>query len=210
MSYDSRELVVPGTPLYVLEEYMSGEGTFVDSEAGVVRAAVTGRAVVNHNSKSVSVKMKRKPPLPEAGDSVLALVTNVRHDLVVVEIYGEVAVQPKIKWLREYTSTFTGGIPLSQIADEFIKDINDYYRIGDVIIGRVLNTGTPYTLTTKPPVYGVLYAQCSNCGALLEPVNPRTMKCPRCGNVEKRKVSILASSKLLPINIKRLLLQTRT
>ena len=210
MSSDSSpdSVVTPGTPLGSIEEYSDGEGAYSGPD-GVVRAVVVGRPRWDRVAHVASVAPARRPLIPGYKSDVVALVTSVRRDMVVVEIIGEASAEPKFRWVREYPGTYTGGIPISQIADEFIEDTSDYYRIGDIILARVISRGPPYTLTTKQPQYGVLIAQCSRCGSLLEPLSDRTMKCPRCGHIEKRKVSIHASTRIA-IRLKRLLIKTFT
>ena len=115
------------------------------------------------------------------------------------------SLSPVPRFLHEYTSKFPGAVAISNIADEYIEDIHDYYRVGDIILARVLNSNAPYHLTTRAPQYGVVYARCSRCGALLEPEKGRSMRCPRCGHKERRKVSVLANSRLLRLGLKRLL-----
>lgn len=209
MYYSSRERVVaPGEVLGVAEEYVAESGTYIDEE-GLIRAAMPGVARIDPRSKTVRVSPFKQWKLPRQGSNSFGLVTQVRHDLVVVELYGEVSTDPTTKWLYEYTSPLTGGIPIHLVTKEYVKDLHSYYRTGDLILARVLDNSPPYTLTTKPPQYGVVYAQCSRCGSLLQPLNPRSMKCPRCGQVEERKVSVLASSKLLRINLRRYLVYRR-
>jgi len=193
--------VMYGDPLAIIEEYEPGEGTYVD-ERGVIRAAVVGVAEFDTASKRVRVRPAASPRAPRPGASVIGIVTQIRHDLVIVDIVGEVSLRGVPRFLYEYSSVFPGAIPISSIADEYVKEITDYYRIGDVVLARVVSRTAPFHLTTVEPVYGVLYARCARCGALLEPVNNKTMKCPRCGHVEKRKVSSLAMSKLLKIDVK--------
>ncbi len=195
--------VMPGDPLALAEEFLPGPGTYLDEETGVVRASVRGEARYNYATRTVEVRPSRPLLIPRAGSAAAGLVTQVRHDVVLVELYGEMRLQPSPKWLYEYSGRFLGAIPIANISEEYIKDISEYYRPGDIVLVRVLNNTNPYHLTTKQPQFGVVYAECSRCGARLEPVNPRTMRCPRCGHVEKRKVSVLASSKLLRIEIRR-------
>ncbi len=203
--FDERE-VAPGDVLAGLEEFIPGPGTYPDEEAGVIRAAVQGTARYNLLARVVEVRPRRLLRVPTAGSSAVGLVTQVRHDLVLVELYGEMQLQPTPRWLYEYSGRFLGAIPIANVSDEFIKDLHDYYRPGDIVLVRVLNNSNPYHLTTRQPQYGVVYAECSRCGARLEPVNQRTMKCPVCGHVEKRKVSVLAGSRLLRVEIRRSLL----
>ncbi len=209
MSYSSRErMVVPGEVLGAAEEYVVEQGVYID-EQGLLRASVAGRLVIDPRSKTVRVVPVKVPRLPRQGSTSLGLVVQVRHDLVVLDLYGEVSPDPAPRWLYEYDSPLTGGIPISMVTKEYVEDLHDYFRPGDLVLARVLNNTTPYTLTTKPPQYGVVYALCSRCGAQMQPLNPRSMKCPRCGRVENRKVSVLASSKLLRINIRRFLVYRR-
>ncbi len=202
--FSERE-VLPGEELASIEEFIPGNGTYVDEEAGVVRAAVRGTARYNMAARIVEVIPLKRLRIPRAGSSAVGMVMQVRHDVVLVELYGEVRLQPGPAWLYEYSGRFLGAIPISNISEEYVKSIEDYYRRGDIVLAKVLNNTNPYHLTTVEPPYGVLYAECSRCGALLEPVNPRSMKCPKCGHVEKRKVSILASSKILRLELRRTL-----
>lgn len=209
MPYSSSgRVVVPGEALGVAEEYVAEGGTYVDP-SGVIRAAVPGVLHVDPRSKVLTVRPFRRARLPRQGSNSFGLVTQVKHDLVVVELYGEVSTEPSTRWLFEYDSPLTGGIPIHLVTKEYVKDLYNYFRPGDLVLARVLNQTPPYTLTTKPPQHGVVYAKCSRCGAVMQPMNPRSMKCPRCGQVEERKVSVLASSKLLRVNLRRYLVFKR-
>lgn len=209
MSQYSREYkdkrVLPGEILAAIEEFIPGPGTYIDEDHGVIRASVKGTATYNMATRTVEVKADKTLKVPRPGSSAVGLVTQVRHDVVLVELYGEVRLQPSPKWLYEYSGRFLGAIPIANISEEYVKSIDDYYRKGDIVLVKVLNSSNPYHLSTVEPPYGVLYAECSRCGAVLEPVNPRTMKCPRCGHVEKRKVSVLASSRALSLELKKYL-----
>jgi exosome complex component CSL4 len=207
MSSSSEEVTVPGHKLGIIEEYVFGEGTYSDEE-GNIRASVVGRPRYNKGFKHVEVVPVKRVLYPRQGSEVLGVVVNVHRDLVVVEVYAEVRTQPSFMLVGEYKGTYTAGIPLSQVSDEYVKDIYEYFRIGDVIVARVISRGSPLTLTTRGPNYGVIYAQCSRCGSPLVPISQKTMKCNKCGNVEKRKVSALAMPRPPSIRLKRLLLKT--
>ena len=197
--------VMPGDPLASLEEYIPGEGTYIDESGGLIRSAVAGIARFDALNKVVVVRPVKRVRMPGPGATVVGVVFSVRHDLIVLELYGQVELQPRPRLLWEFSGKYSGAVSIANIADEFIKDTNDYYRVGDVVLARTLNRGNPYHLTTKQPQYGVIHAQCARCGAPLEPVNQRTMKCPRCGHVEKRKVSTLAPARGLAAALRRVL-----
>jgi exosome complex component CSL4 len=199
---------MPGDPLGVAEELIPGWGVYVDKD-GVLRAAVKGRAVIDRAAKFVYVNPYRKPRFPEPSSEVVGYVTGLRHDLVILDIYGVVSLTPRPRWLYETSGPLSGGIPIANIADEFIKDITEYFRLGDVVVAKIVSRTHPFTLTTKAPQYGVLYAYCGKCGSIMSYKSDRLMVCPRCGNVEKRKVSLLARSKQLMINVRRHLIRYR-
>ncbi len=207
MKKPSEKRVTPGEVLAVIEEYIPGPGTYIDEDNGVIRASIEGIARYNAQLRQVTVKPLKPLRVPRPGSSAVGMVTQVRHDIVLVELYGEIRLQPTPQWLYEYTGKFLGGIPIANISEEYVKNIDDYYRPGDIVLVKVLNSQNPYHLTTIDPPYGVIYAECSRCGTLLEYVNTRTMKCPKCGHTEKRKVSVLASSRVLQILLKRFLIE---
>lgn len=195
--------VSPGAALSTIEEFIPGPGTYVDEDGGVIRAAVSGVSRYNMNTRVVEVEPVKHLRLPRPGSNAVGMVTQTRHDVVLVELYGEVRLQPSPAWLYEYAGKFLGAIPVSGISEEYVRNIDDYYRRGDIVLVKVSSDSNPYHLVTVDPPYGVLYAECSRCGAVMEPVNPRTMRCPRCGLVEKRKVSVLASSRVLRLELRR-------
>ena len=203
----SREEVFPGAKLGVVEEYLPGEGVYIDA-MGHLRASVLGVAVRDESRRSISVRPRRLRKLPQAGSTVLALVTNIRPDLVVATLYGiaEFDRRGALTVVRDLPGRFIGAIPIAQVADERIKDIYDYFRIGDIILAQTLNSSNPYTLSTKTPRHGVVFATCARCGHPLEPVSDRQMRCPRCGHVEARKVSNLAPIPKEKLRLRRWLL----
>ncbi|WP_131160107.1 exosome complex RNA-binding protein Csl4 [Aeropyrum pernix] len=208
MSYSSQGVVekgkvMPGDVLATIEEFLPGEGVYVDPVKGFIRAAAPGVAYLDMSRRIAYVKPHKKPQTPGPGSEVAALVTGVRGDLVVAEVYGVVRLSPKPAWLYELPSPYSAAIPISHIADEYIKNIEDYYRIGDWILAKIVSRTPPFTLSTVEPRYGVVYAICSRCGAVMEFQSERSMKCPKCGNVEKRKVSIHAKSRHLRIRLVR-------
>ncbi len=211
-SYSSKEKsevdVLPGDVIGVAEEYLAGRGVYVD-DWGRIRASITGRAVIDRINKTVNVVPRKGVKFPELNSEVIGYVTSMRPDLVILDIFGVVSLTPRPRWLYETSGLLSGGIPIANIADEFIKDITDYFRLGDVVVARVVSRSHPFTLTTKSPLYGVIHAYCGNCGALMKFKSDRVMVCPRCGRSEKRKVSLLARSRGLPILVRKQLIRYR-
>lgn len=201
-------MILPGDVLATIEEYIAGEGTYVDPQ-GHIRSSGVGISHIEGSVRVISVKAKRRWREVPVGSSVLAIVSSIRHDSVVAEIYGVLQLGSSPKWRYELESPRTALLPISQITGEYVKDIYDHYRVGDIILAKVVNAIPPYHLTTKTPQYGVIYAHCSKCMSIMEPISSKSMRCPACGNVEQRKVSILASTKMIHIGIRRMVVQKR-
>ncbi|MCS7106819.1 MAG: exosome complex RNA-binding protein Csl4 [Acidilobaceae archaeon] len=200
--------VLPGDPLGVEEEYVPGENVYTDS-AGYLRASLTGRPIYENKSKVVTVSTKKRIRFPPIGSNVVGIVSSVKSDFVTIELYGVLSLTHAVKWLSEFPSVYTGLLPVREVAGEYVKDVFEYFRVGDVVLAKTLSSFPPFHLTTKSPQHGVLYALCSRCLSIMEPQSQRTMKCPACGNVENRKVSSIATSRFLTINLRRLLAQKR-
>ncbi len=177
----TRKLVTPGDILGVEEEFIPIHGAYVDHES-FIRSQVVGLVFTDIIKKNIIVKhVKDKPLVPKQGDTVEGIVTGVSDDLAFINIYSI-----NDKFAR--TINFTGVIHISQVSTEFLSSMYDALRLGEVVRAKVLNNNYPFQLTTKDPTLGVIVAYCSKCGETLRRRNDKLV-CPRCGNVEKRKIS---------------------
>lgn len=179
-----KELVLPSDKLAVIEEYMPGEGTYADNK-GYIRAAKVGYPIADKNFKAITVLHPlKKPFIPRYGMIVLGIITSVKEDLVFVDIIADKDGKP-------FSGKYTGVIHLSQASKTFIKTVEDAFKLSDIVLAKVLTDKLPpYQLTTKAPELGVIAAMCSKCGGVLAKRDENTLICPRCGNVEKRKVAL--------------------
>ncbi|MCD6324035.1 MAG: exosome complex RNA-binding protein Csl4 [Desulfurococcales archaeon] len=174
--------VLPGDELCVIEEFLPGYGTF--EKEGVVRAAWAGKVQVDMVARTVSVlPIKGVPRLPERNSVIYGVVAVVKDEFAIIKI---------LKDLRgvEYPSGFTGLLHISQASDRHVKDLYEVIRVGDIVKGKVLSDHPPYNLTLREPRLGVVLAFCGECGAILKKTGPDTVKCPKCGRIEKRKLSV--------------------
>jgi len=174
--------VVPGDPVCTMEEFLPGSGVY--EEGGVIRSSVTGRVQVDLNLRIVNIKPTLKvPQLPGRGDVVYGTLIVLHDELAITKIFAnELGIK--------YHNPFTGLIHISQAADKFIKSFYEILAVGDVVKAKILNNFTPYNLTIKEPKLGVVVAYCSVCGAVLKRHSSEVLKCPKCGNMEKRKLSV--------------------
>ena len=175
-------LVLPGEKIGVIEEFLFGKGTY--EEEGIIRSQVLGNARLDLEKKFAEVMSKtRTPVFPQEGSKVVGEAGDVRRmtaSLDIFKINGDII-----------SVAFTGILHISSVSREYTKYMSQAVRSGDIVRAKVINTKNRITqLSIQEPEYGVVYAFCSKCGALLELKRTRLV-CPSCGRVERRKVSKL-------------------
>lgn len=172
--------VFPGDRLAVIEEYGEGEGTYQSD--GEVRSAEIG--VTRHNRDARSVAVEKKTPeiiVPEEGMVAVAEVGSVARRDARVDIFMLDG--------RHVHPTYSGVIHISDISQDYTKNIDMALRSGDIVKGRIVNVKNRLNqMSLASPEYGVVYAYCSRCGGLLENERGR-LTCPDCGRVERRKTA---------------------
>ncbi len=178
------DLVLPGDYLGVIEEYLPGEG--VKEENGELIATRPGKVIINRDKMEIRVEsITDVPPLPKVGDVVLGRVVDVRPQTVIVEL---VRIDGREND-REIATSKLAGVSISQVKEGYVKDMREEFRVGDVIRAAVVTADrSPIQLSTKRSDLGVVYALCSKCRSPLVR-RGNQLVCPRCGNVEKRKLS---------------------
>jgi len=180
------ELVLPGDYLGVIEEYFPGDG--VKEENGELYAIRAGRVRIDPQRMEISVEpVTDVPPLPQVGDIVIGKIVEVRGQSAIVQL---IKIEGR-KDDREIATSKLAGIHVSQVKDGYVENLSKEFKIGDVIRARVIaNEKSPIQLSTKGPELGVIYALCSRCRTPLIKRGNQLI-CPKCGNVETRKLSTL-------------------
>jgi exosome complex component CSL4 len=177
--------VVPGQVIGSIEEFVPGEGVYID-ERGRLRAAVPGVVNIDMKSRRVVVKpLGGKPRVPRRNDVVRGIVYGApREDIALIKVIAD-------DRMRRYSGEYTAVLHVSQSSDTRVESIYDVVRIGDYIRGTVISDLAPLVLSIRRPSDGVVLAFCSNCGAPLYRVSAssNTLVCLSCGNKETRKVS---------------------
>ncbi|MEJ5326678.1 MAG: exosome complex RNA-binding protein Csl4 [Candidatus Bathyarchaeia archaeon] len=177
----SGNLVLPGERLGVIEEFIPDSGTYVKD--GIIYSKLVGRALMDLISKRVSVyPLSNEVTVPKVSATVIGQVCNAQSDNVLVRIF-------KIG-SKKLSGVFTGILHISDVAEKYVKSMNDVCKPGDIIRAKVISDKNQiYHLSTKDKNLGVVYAFCSRCSSLLEPKR-HEMMCQKCGNVEKRKIAL--------------------
>jgi exosome complex component CSL4 len=177
----SGHLVLPGERLGVIEEFIPDSGTYVKD--GIIYSKIVGRALMDLLNKRVSVyPLISGATVPKVSTTVVGQVGNAQSDNVLVRIFR---IGPK-----KLSGVFTGILHISDVQERYVDYMNDVCKPGDIIRAKVISEKNQiYHLSTTDKDLGVLYAFCSHCGNLLEPKRYE-MRCPKCGNIEKRKIAL--------------------
>jgi exosome complex component CSL4 len=108
-------------------------------------------------------------------------IGNAQSDNVLVRIF-------KIGH-KKLSGNFGGILHISDVSDRYVNSMNDVCKTGDIVRAKVISEKNRiYHLSTNDNGLGILYAFCSRCGSLLEPQR-YDLHCPKCGNIEKRKIA---------------------
>jgi len=183
MSWSERksgQFVVPGDRLGVIEEFTPGPGTYV--EQGTIRSKITGRTLLDMLNKKVSVyPLIQAASVPRTGSTVSGQVLDVKSRTAMLRI---LKVEKK-----SLSGFFTGILHISDVSPSYVETMFSACKTGDIMRAKVVNDKDRiFYLSTAEKNLGVIYAFCSQCGDVLQ-LRRQTMRCPRCGNVEKRKVT---------------------
>lgn len=179
----AEEIVVPGDFLSVEEEFASGKNTFEDKE-GNIFASVVGEKDFNKKGREVSIKASKAVNKIELGSIITGKIVRIKDPIVVIEI-------SKIeKDGKEQVSSFVvAQLMIANVSVGHIKFLRDEFRVGDIIKAKVIKiTKFGIDVTTQYPEFGVIKAFCSECRSPLA-LYGRTLKCSKCGSIERRKLS---------------------
>ena len=176
----SGNLVVPGERLGVIEEFIPDSGTYVKD--GVIYSKIVGRSLVDLTNRRVSVyPAVDGVAVPKLSSTILGQVGNAQSDNVLVRIFkvGN----------KTLSGDFGGILHISDVSDRYVNSMNEVCKPGDIIRAKVISEKNRiFHLSTNDKNLGVVDAFCSRCGNLLEPERFE-LRCPKCGNIEKRKMA---------------------
>jgi exosome complex component CSL4 len=172
--------VLPGYKIGVIEEYVPMAGTYV--EEGTIFSAKAGLAVMDLMEKTVSVKSEEdKPKIPRVGSLVIGEVTNIQDRSLSIKIF-------KVEG-RPVSSAFTGLLHISNVSQNYVKDMFDAFNYSDIIRAHVISTtNARFHLSTEGKDLGVIYSFCTTCGKPMI-IRSGRLYCQQCKLTEKRKLA---------------------
>jgi exosome complex component CSL4 len=174
-------IVLPGERLGVIEEFIPDSGTYVKDS--VIYSKIVGHALMDLLNKRVSVyPLVNGATTPKVGTTVLGQIGNAQSDNALVKIFkvGN----------KKISGVFGGILHISDVSDRYINSMNEVCKSGDIIRAKVISgKNQVYHLATQDKNLGVLYAFCSRCSNIVN-FDHYELRCPKCGNIEKRKTAI--------------------
>jgi len=174
------KFIFPGERLGVIEEYLPGQGTYV--EEGNIYSATTGYLSLDRINKEAQVHSQvRTPLIPKKGNIVIGHVSNVSDKTMSIDIFQ---IDDKI-----INTSFTGVMHISNTSQSYVKTMKDVFKAGDVVRSKVMSTmNREFHLTTQERELGVIQAACSRCGEQLI-IRNRMLRCSSCRVSEGRKLA---------------------
>jgi len=181
MTSTTDPLVVPGDLLGTAEEFVPGHGTYEDR--GKIYSALLGHRRIDPSDRAVRVDAVHAVPTIHENDLVYGRVDEVKSAMAIVTIVAAATSQ------RTIPGTPEGTVHISKAKDGYTESLGDEFSPGDLIVARVLQSHPSIKLTTATADLGVVSARCSSCHGLLARSDKGGLKCPRCGNQERRKTA---------------------
>ena len=184
MKTKSGDFVLPGDALGVTEEFVPSEWTYEDD--GSIRSLIAGTVSLDNKNKKISIVPKTSSPsILKSGVVVFGQVSDVRGQRALIKLDS---IKDNNRGL---VTSFSGGIHISQAQKGYVAKLTYEFRIGDLIEARVTKIiGVDNVdLTTAEDELGVLKAMCTKCRHYMKQVSKNEVKCPNCGNKERRNLS---------------------
>ena len=169
---------LPGEHIAVIEEAEPQGDYYVDGE-GVIRAAKVTTVIFDIDKRVVSldgIALRSRPP--EKGDIIIGVIEDsLPEDMQRMRVY-------KING-RESNARFTAII----LGDKR-KTRGPPSKIGDIVRAKVVTRVDGMILASiADKDLGVLWTRCSRCGGGVVRRRENTIRCTRCGYVDRRKLA---------------------
>lgn len=183
-SVTDKEMVMTGQYLGVVEEFLPDKhSTFVkDGEIFSTKIGITN---IDKNKREIEVKplQEDKRKVVKNGDLVIGTILFLRQYSIGISFY---TINNKL----HFNSAYMGNVHVSEISNKYVEKIQDVYKITDIIRAKVIGQeSNEYKLNTSGKNLGVIHAECIICGTVLDKDGFNKLECPRCGNIEYRKLA---------------------
>ncbi|MBD3254433.1 MAG: RNA-binding protein [Candidatus Lokiarchaeota archaeon] len=182
-SVKNKDIVLTGQYLGVVEEFLPNDiSTYIEN--GEIHATKSGMINIdNKRNIDILTHQEKDRKTVKIGDIVLGTIVFMRKYSVGINFY---TINSKL----HFNSSYFGNIHVSQIANRFIEKITDAFQLTDIVRAKVIEQNVnEYNLSTVGKEFGVVHSDCSICGTTLQKIGFNKLRCPLCGNLEKRKIA---------------------
>ncbi len=131
--------------------------------------------------QAILKNIKKKEPV-SVGDVVYGRIVVLKEKIAVVNL--DYADNNKVLSPAE-----SGVVFISNVAQGYVKKIDDFYNKGDIIKAKVIEiTPYEYKLTTAEKNLGVIKGLCNNCKQELSNTpDASQIRCFNCGTIQSKK-----------------------
>lgn len=178
MTVGKPRLVFPGDVLSTSEELLPGSGSH-DNGTNIVATRLGYFEVEPREMRALVKPVTSVPTEIRVGNYVLGEVTMIKLQMAGVEVLA-VEDNPRV-----VVGDTNGTLHVSKIAQKYVKDVGDEFRLGDVMRAKVLSVKPSVQLATDDRRCGCIKALCTRCRFGLRKVG-RALECPNCGRREMR------------------------
>ncbi len=175
-----KQIVYPGDEVGEAEQFLAGPGTYVNDHK--ILAAQVGELVINSRELTVFVKPIKPMNDVKNGDIVIATVDDLKASMVTLDVH-------RIEHSdREVTGETHAAIHVAKCSQDYVRDLEDVYRITDVVRAKVIQAAPSVQLDTRDDDLGVIKALCHYCRSPMT-LRDRRLWCEECERFEDRKIS---------------------
>jgi exosome complex component CSL4 len=168
--------------LGVIEQFLPGQNTYVEEPN--IYSTQFGMAHLDTRALKVKVFPKRKAQIvPTIGDVGVGEIVHTSNQMTSIALtsINETPCVP----------SYTCLMHISRISRKYLDSMDDAVRRGDIIRVKIIDAKTlPLQAESTGVNFGVVYAECSECGGKLKKIGTDTLKCTSCESTENRKISI--------------------
>ena len=176
------KLVIPGDKLASTIEYLPGNGVY--EEDGDIFASISGNLNENTDEMIISVEPCIGTPTElSLGQVIIGKVKKITEAVAVMEI---VMVRDEKRFFD--ANGRDGSVHVSNVSDEFVKDMRDKMSLGDVVQAKILGMEGRIDLGTDGPEYGIVFSRCKKSNLPLKKEG-NMLKCEQSERTYRGKIS---------------------
>ncbi|MGC8581381.1 MAG: exosome complex RNA-binding protein Csl4 [Thermoplasmata archaeon] len=176
-----KNLVLPSTELGVVEEFVAGEGTYINN--GKIYSNIIGYVNVNDKERIISVEPIKPKQTINANDILYCYVESINQSIAVtIPIFKE-------KEKSAIKDEMEAILHISRVKKGYSKSFDGILKVGDIIRAKVVSISPKIEISIAENDLGVTMGYCSKCRKLMIKKN-NVLYCDFCRNSEVRKLSL--------------------